>query len=95
MSLTLYIIYNNSKSFFGKIGYNFRRMSATAESGSACAASDLTHGGDLEHEKPEWQQLKKQIPASIVQSRYDEVASDVWVDPRHACQFILTHVIID
>lgn len=77
MSLTLFVIYNNSTSFLGKIGYNFRRMSATAESGSACAASDLTHGGDTEHERPEWLELKKQIPADIQQLHYDKVPTDV------------------
>jgi hypothetical protein len=80
MSLTLYIIYNNSTSFLGKIGYNFRRMSATAES-PACAASDLTHGGDVDHEKPEWIQLKKQIPASIEQLHYDKIPADVRQPP--------------
>jgi hypothetical protein len=77
MPLTLFVIYNNSQSFLGKIGYNFRRMSATAESGSACAASDLTHGGDNEQEKPEWIEAKKHIPADIQQLHYDKIPADV------------------
>jgi hypothetical protein len=77
MPLTLFVIYNNSQSFLGKIGYNFRRMSATAESGSACAASDLTHGGDNEQEKPEWIEAKKHIPADIHQLHYDKIPADV------------------
>lgn len=77
MSLTLYVIYNNSTSFLGKLGYSLRRMSATAESGSACAASDLTHGGDTEHEKAEWIETKKHIPADVQQLHYDKVPTDV------------------
>ncbi|ETN38862.1 uncharacterized protein HMPREF1541_06903 [Cyphellophora europaea CBS 101466] len=85
MSLTLFVIYNNSTSFLGKLGYNFRRMSATAESGSACAASDLTHGGDDEQEKPEWIETKKHIPATIEQVHYDKAPADLkkYVEKNH------------
>lgn len=75
--LELFIIYNNSTSFLGKIGYGFRRLSTTAEHTSACAASDLTHGGSQEHEKPEWQAAKKLIPANVQQLHYDHIPADV------------------
>jgi hypothetical protein len=79
MSLQIYVIYNNSTSLLGKIGYGFRRMSATAESGSACAASDLTHGGDTDNETAEWKETKKNIPATIYQLHYDKIPADVLV----------------
>jgi hypothetical protein len=77
--LELFIIYNNSTSFLGKLGYGFRRLSTTAEHTSACAASDLTHGGsiDSEDEKPEWQAAKKLIPGTVQQLHYDHVPADV------------------
>jgi hypothetical protein len=81
MSLQIYVIYNNSTSLLGKIGYGFRRMSATAESGSACAASDLTHGGDTDNETAEWKETKKNIPATIYQLHYDKIPADVLIQP--------------
>ncbi|KIX00486.1 uncharacterized protein Z518_10626 [Rhinocladiella mackenziei CBS 650.93] len=77
MSVTIYIIYNNSASFLGRIGYGIRRLSTTPETPSACAATDLTHGGAHPHEKPEWIATKKKIPADIKQVHYDELPPDV------------------
>ena len=77
--LDIFIIYNNSTSFLGKIGYGFRRLSTTTEHRSACAASDLTHGGSAEHEKPEWTATKKLIPGTVHQEHYDHIAADVGI----------------
>lgn len=76
MSVTLYIVYNSSNTFFGKIGYQVRRFSTTTENPSACAATDLTNNG-TDQESSEWIATKAKIPATIKQVHYNELAPEV------------------
>ena len=77
MSLTIYVVYNNSNTFFGRISYGLRRLSATSDSSTPCAALDLTHGGVGNPEKREWIAVKDAVPADIKQMNYDEIPEDV------------------
>lgn len=77
MAVIVYMIYNTGSGYLGKIRYHIRRLSATSESSSPCAVTDLIHGGTLDREKDEWIKTKHEIPAVVQQLHQDQLPIEV------------------
>jgi len=72
----VYILYNADASVAGKLGYAYRKITASAGQ-SPCVACDLFHGELAPTETEEWTATKKKIGAEVKQLHRDEIDQEI------------------